>query len=212
MALEWNSRHESPPSPCSVHADHLLESAVKRPIVALLVSLPLDRLPVGERPRQWNPLAGLRGPGHRHRRSPEWAGVWTTSDSTYDCDGNFQEVSTSTDTVCGGERYSGDSIDFQCTGTATATSVNLTCTFSQDTLDCHFAYQSTIQGTLTGSTYRSVAVSSLTVTGSGPFCGFIPGYCDRIVTYGTRTGPAPATYCATPTTKTTWGRLKQIYR
>jgi hypothetical protein len=185
---------------------------VKRPIVALLVSL-LSIVSLSANAHA-NGIhsRGFKALGTGIVVPPEWAGVWTTSDSTYDCDGNFQEVSTSTDTVCGGERYSGDSIDFQCTGTATATSVNLTCTFSQDTLDCHFAYQSTIQGTLTGSTYRSVAVSSLTVTGSGPFCGFIPGYCDRIVTYGTRTGPAPATYCATPTTKTTWGRLKQIYR
>jgi hypothetical protein len=34
----------------------------------------------------------------------------------------------------------------------------------------------------------------------------------KIVSYGTRTGPAPAEYCLTSTRHPTWGQLKILYR
>src|SRR5437773_4796146 len=37
---------------------------------------------------------------------PEWDGIWTTADSTYDCTAGFTEYSTGKDTICGGRAYS----------------------------------------------------------------------------------------------------------
>src|SRR5213593_1854942 len=64
---------------------------------------------------------------------PEWDGIWTTQDSVYTCEGVFQGSSTDADTICGGKDYSPSgpmNITLVCTGTANATTIDVTCTGS----------------------------------------------------------------------------------
>ena len=64
----------------------------------------------------------------------------------------------------------------------------------------------------TGDTYRSVTVTNVTYSGTGLGCDLVPPSCTKVVSYGTRTGPAPAEYCLTPVKRATWGQLKVAYR
>jgi hypothetical protein len=144
---------------------------------------------------------------------PEWAGIWSEQDSTYSCLGVFKSASTNIDTLCAGKDYlSGGAIQFVCTGTANATSVDMTCTGSFPvTVDCAANYSIHVTGTLSSGTYRTVTTTDVTYSGTGAECGLLPPTCTQVNSWGTRTGPAPAD-CTTPTRHDTWGRLKSIYR
>jgi len=147
----------------------------------------------------------------------EWDGIWTTVDSVYTCAGVFQSTSTSEDTICGGKDYSpntgGSPITFVCTGSATATTFDMTCTGSGDIFtDCTANYTVVTHGTLSGSTNHFVTTVNVTYSGTGTGCSLLPPSCTQIDGWGTRTGPAPSAYCATPTRKSTWGHVKSIYR
>jgi hypothetical protein len=147
----------------------------------------------------------------------EWDGVYTTLDSTYDCNGVFQNTSTATDTICGGKDYSpnqgGSPVQFNCTGSANATSFDMTCTASFDVVpNCTAHFDVATHGTLSGGMYFTVTVVNVTFTGTDPLCAFETPSCNQYNSHGTRTGPAPAGYCATPTRRTSWGQVKTIYR
>lgn len=147
----------------------------------------------------------------------EWDGIYTTVDTTYDCNGVFQSTVTTTDgdTICGGKDYSpnsgGSPIVFDCTGTADASSFSMTCTGSGEIFTgCTADFTIVIHGTLSGGTYFDV--STINVTYSGSSCSGFPPTCNQFNSHGTRTGPAPTAYCATPTRRTTWGQVKMYYR
>jgi len=145
----------------------------------------------------------------------EWDGEWNTLDTVYTCLGAFQSTSTSTDTICGGKDYSpngyGSPINFQCTGSATATTIDMTCVGSGELFtDCNGDYTIVTHGTLSGSSYHTV--TTINVTYSGTACDFLPPSCNQIDTWGTRIGPAPVAYCATPTRSSSWGQVKVLYR
>ncbi len=147
----------------------------------------------------------------------EWDGIYSTVDTTYTCAGAFQSKSASTDTICGGKDYSPGgsygSITITCTGTADATSFSMTCTGSGPVFtDCDVNYSIVTHGTLSGSTVHTVSVINITYTGTGTGCSFLPPTCMQTDSWGTRTGPAPSAYCATPARTTSWGRLKTHYR
>jgi hypothetical protein len=147
---------------------------------------------------------------------PEWAGIWTTTDSVYDCNDVLTSTSTGEDTLCAGEIYSaeatGSPIVPDCQGSATATTVHVICTGTGAIGNCQADFTSVLDGVLTADDYRNELTISIVISGSAPECAFIPGFCNRIVTYGHRTGPAPPAYCATPTKATTWGQVKILYR
>jgi hypothetical protein len=141
----------------------------------------------------------------------EWDGTWTTLDTIYTCQGVFQSTSTDADTLCGGKDYSEGPNSLVCTGTADATTLDVTCTGSEPVItDCDANYSIVIHGTRTASTYFTVTTINITYSGTG--CGPIPPTCVQINTHGTRTGPAPTEYCATSTRRTTWGEIKALYR
>jgi len=146
----------------------------------------------------------------------EWGGVWATEDSTYDCAGVLQSVTANVDTLCPGEpAYAPQQspVAFDCTGTANATSVDVTCTGSSEFFpNCTATFTSTLRGTLTGDSYFLVSTTVLTFAGTAPECAFVPGYCTQVNSHGTRTGPAPIDYCQTAARPTTWGSLKLRYR
>lgn len=148
---------------------------------------------------------------------PEWDGIWTTADSVYSCAGDLQETDVSVDTLCAGAEYlpedPGTQIQFNCTGSADATTYTLSCTGSSEVFEnCTATYTLTAHGTRTGDTYFDVTTLEITYSGSGTGCEFLQGICTQTNTHGTRSGPAPAQYCSTPARSTTWGRVKQQYR
>ena len=147
----------------------------------------------------------------------EWDGIYTTLDSTYTCAGVFQSTSTDADTICGGKDYStgdpGGGITFQCTGSATATTFDQTCTGSVDVVtDCVMNFTIVSHGTRSTGSYRIVTTISVTYVGTAPECSILPPSCDQYNTWGTRTGPAPADYCLTSVKPASWGELKVRYR
>lgn len=147
---------------------------------------------------------------------PEWDGIWTSTDSTYDCPGVLQQVSSSTDTLCSGAVFFDPNLisgDVECTGAFTATTVNITCT-GVDTIitDCVATFTYNIRGTRTGDNAFLVTTITTSFDGAAPECGFIPDDCSQTNVHAQRTGPAPAAYCATPARPSTWGEVKIRYR
>ena len=62
---------------------------------------------------------------------PEWAGIWSTVDSTSDCAGGPVEVSALEDTICGGEAVTPPEdgpYEITCTGTVDGSTIDVTCT------------------------------------------------------------------------------------
>jgi hypothetical protein len=148
---------------------------------------------------------------------PEWDGVWSNLDSSYTCADVFQSTNTVTDTICGGKEYSpsgqSSSLNFSCTGTADATTLDLTCTASQIVFpNCTADYTIVFHGTLTGSTYHIVSTANSSYSGTGTGCGALPPICTQGDSWGTRLSPAPPGYCSTPTRSSTWGELKTRYK
>lgn len=146
---------------------------------------------------------------------PEWNGIWTVEDSTYnDCNVNSATYSSDEDTLCGGEAYEQENptCPVTCTGTATATTIDATCTSSCTVGDCTMDFNIHTVGTMTASSYRIVTTVNLIYSGTSEICSLIPPSCIRIVSYGTRTGPAPPAYCLTSAKPSSWGRLKLLYR
>jgi hypothetical protein len=146
---------------------------------------------------------------------PEWDGIWTNTDSTYDCNGVLQGTSTTTDTLCGGAVFVDPGalpVNFECSGTVTGNTINYSCTGRDTVGDCVLTFTYTSQGTRTGDDSFGVLNVTSTVEGTGFECGFIPVQCIQINTHGHRTGPAPAAYCSTPARSSTWGSVKTRYR
>jgi hypothetical protein len=147
----------------------------------------------------------------------EWDGTWATVDSNYICPTTLQSTSAGTDTICGGKDYSpntqGSPITFTCSGTATATTIDITCTGSLVVFtDCTANYTIVIHGTRSGDTFHIVTTSNTTYSGTGAGCNLLPPSCSQFDSWGTRTGPAPAAYCSTPVRPSSWGQLKVLYR
>ena len=147
---------------------------------------------------------------------PEWGGIWAVEDSTYDCAGVLQSVETSADTLCPGEQ----TIDpqqfpgtFDCTGSADATSIDVTCSGTSELFpDCAATFTSALRGTRTGENYFVVSTVEITYSGTAEGCDLVPGYCLQVNSHATRTAPAPVAYCQTPARPTSWGTLKVRYR
>ena len=143
---------------------------------------------------------------------PEWAGIWQSTDSTYDCTGAFTGTDTFLDTLCAGVTFEADT-SFSCTGGADANTYTQHCFGSGEVFpDCNYTFDIQTNGTRTGDSFFSVSVFSTTYSGTGKGCDFFPDSCIQTNSHSTRIGPAPAAYCATPVQGTSWGRVKSQYR
>jgi hypothetical protein len=143
---------------------------------------------------------------------PEWAGIWTVTDTTYDCTGAFKSTSTQVDTLCAGHGFT-PGTTITCTGNATSTTFDYTCTGSGEIFtDCNYAINVETHGTRSGESYSSVAVSNFTYSGTGKGCELFQNSCTQINQHGTRTAPPPAAYCASPVKPASWGKVKVLYR
>jgi hypothetical protein len=142
---------------------------------------------------------------------PEWAGVWTTTDTIYDCKGNVMQAGTSTDTLCANTQFEPNP-DYVCTTSATSTTFHQSCTGSGTVLTCTYDVTLESNGTRTGDSYSTVTTIVTHYSGPADPCALFPDDCTQVNTHGTRTGPADPVYCATPTLPATWGELKNRYR
>jgi hypothetical protein len=143
---------------------------------------------------------------------PEWAGVWATVDSSYLCTGALQSVTSSSDTLCTGQVFVIDS-SAVCTGTFDASSYTMHCTATGQVFpDCNYTITIDAHGTRTVDSFFSVVTFTTSYSGTGTGCDLLPPQCQQTNTHGTRTGPAPPAYCATPAVGTSWGKLKATYR
>ena len=147
---------------------------------------------------------------------PEWAGIWTVTDSTYDCSRVFQEVTVEDDTLCAGMLIYDPPPDVEvtvnCTGTVDANEVHAVCTGQGFFDPCTVDYTFTTDGVRTSSTFVIEARTEFQISGPSNPCDFVPDQCFIERSHGVRIAPEPAAYCATPATVTTWGQLKGIYR
>ena len=162
-------------------------------------------------------MMGLIHGGGQVTIPPEWDGIWAYADSSYDCIGNFTDESAGDDTLCAGAvvYQPEDQVptNFTCSGSANATTVDVTCTGSEEVVpDCTFNVSFTLHAIRTGTTFYAVSTTSATYDGTGLGCDFLPDFCDQTNTRATRTGPAPPAYCATPVLPASWGELKIRYR
>jgi len=181
-------------------------------VVVLATPLPAA---AGELPQL--SLSGILGALDDPVLPDEWGGIWDIDIDLRLCGSPTILFSDSeTDTLCPGASVdAGDSdpddptIIMECTGTATATRLEMTCTFSQvvEGGACTINSVITYEADLNGDSYTAVVRSESTVSGTcidqGDFCG------ESTIT-GTRVGPAPAS-CATPVELSTWGTLKSRY-
>lgn len=146
----------------------------------------------------------------------EWGGIWTVTDSTYDCSGVLQSVASSTDTLCPGEPAfdpQQSPVQIDCTGSADATTIDVICTGTSEVFpDCEASFTSSLQGTRSGETYFVVSTTRIEYSGTAPECDFLPDFCMQVNSHATRTAPAPVAYCQTPARPTSWGTLKVRYR
>ena len=144
---------------------------------------------------------------------PEWAGIWQYEDTTYSVCGVPEFTTESgTDTLCAGLSLDPDDvgIQFDCTGTVTATAIDVVCTGSMELFPgCTLNFTVTTTATRNGDNATYVNQFETTYVPTG--CAFQSDGCE--VTRGTltRTGPEPKS-CATPTREGTWGTLKLRYR
>jgi hypothetical protein len=144
---------------------------------------------------------------------PEWAGRWAFDDTTRACNrGAIRGITMGIDTLCAGVSLEPDTTggaQYVCTGTVTATEVDLQCTFGFSFEGCSVTYAQTIRASRNGDTATSFFRFSITST--PPLCAFMPDSCFEEYEGLARIGPAPPT-CATPVEPTTWGNIKIRYR
>jgi hypothetical protein len=146
----------------------------------------------------------------------EWEGVWTTTDTTYNCQGVRTGTSSSENTLCAGQSAydppTGEVI-FSCDGTATATEVHMTCSGAADVMpDCRVTVAIRIDVTRTDDAYFSVMTMQTSYAGTATGCDLLPATCEQRNSHGMRVGAPPVGYCGTPTLPSSWGKIKAHYR
>ena len=145
----------------------------------------------------------------------EWAGIWSVTDTLYNCPNSFLSTSTGLDTLCIGMEFEppeqDPSFTFDCTGTITATTINQTCTGTGDFSGCTVNFVITIVGTHSPTSYDRTTTINATYSGPPP-CDTYPPQCFIINSHGTLADPKPESYCDTPAEPMTWGKVKGIYR
>ena len=143
---------------------------------------------------------------------PEWAGIWSYSDTTYNCLGQVTGTSSGFDTLCAGQRFDTDP-SVSCTGSTTSTTYYQHCTSSGEIFpDCNLNTDVETNGTRNGDSFFSVTVFQSSTSGTAKGCDLFPPQCSQINSHATRIGPAPSEYCSTPAERATWGQLKSLYR
>lgn len=147
-----------------------------------------------------SPLAEIHMPA-------AWQGIWDQHDVVKDCATLVQIAETTVrDTLCANDSYNQG---FDCTGSITDTSFDITCT-STFTVFEGCSATITVHSTGTRNSDSYTAVSTVNTTYNGSNCGGIPNSCTRSEVTATRIGNATSA-CTTPLEPTSWSRLKARY-
>jgi hypothetical protein len=132
---------------------------------------------------------------------PEWAGIWSVTDSIFLCSGFFlfADSQPELDTLCTGMTFDfsdpEDPFQVTCSGTVTGSVVDVTCTGSgEDPPGCQLTVTIEYDATRTGENYVAETIVDIVATGSVSGC---ESACIRTKTVGTRVAPEPSSYCAT---------------
>ncbi len=141
-----------------------------------------------------------------------WAGIWSTTDTTRDCNGPSVMVSgTALDTLCAGAAFGPDTTQYQCSGTFTDTDFDITCTGQMAiTPTCSVTISGHLQGTRSGNVVRTTTTLNTTYTPT--LCAFLPDGCELTTGTSTLVGSAPPDCSMTPVQRKSWGGLKLLYR
>lgn len=184
-------------------------------LIACLALLP-GSAAAGKAPAGIKQILGIAAAASDVVIPQEWGGIWTSVDSTYGCLGDLQFVDGAVDTLCPGAMILDPGVfpvTYDCTGSADASTVSVTCSGSAEVFPgCVATYSYSMQGTRTGDSYLIVSNILTTYSGSAEGCNLIPDDCMQINSRGTRTGPVPTEYCETPALPASWGQLKVRYR
>ena len=142
----------------------------------------------------------------------EWAGVWSTSDTTRDCGSpTIKNVSTNLDTLCTGSSFGPDTTQYSCSGSTSANSYDITCSYTFEIITgCSVTINDHLQGSRVGNVVHST--STMTTTFTPPNCALQPDGCTVTTGVMTMIGPEPADCAMTPVRTGSWGRLKLLYR
>jgi hypothetical protein len=139
---------------------------------------------------------------------PEWTGIWSSSDSLYDCEGNLLfGLAPSEERICAGDPVEPpeEGVVFECTGDATPPDLDITCTGTETVGDCTTNFTFHLEETLVGSERRYVYTVNTTNSAEckdpGDFCFVLRGTKTRI-----------SSNCTTPIDKSSWGQVKSRYR
>jgi len=141
-----------------------------------------------------------------------WAGVWQFADTTFVCGTTDNgEPDAGLDTLCAGAQFfdDGSGVTFDCTGSATDTQADFTCTGTFSIVTCTITVTAVSHATRDGDTIHYDQTTTTTYTPT--LCAFQPDSCEHTSGVSTRVGPPPAS-CATPVEKVGWGTLKLRYR
>ncbi|NNF07040.1 MAG: hypothetical protein HKN21_09790, partial [Candidatus Eisenbacteria bacterium] len=99
----------------------------------------------------------------------EWVGIWQIEATSRFC--GSSEILTTTsivDTLCESESFNQDDpeVDFNCSGSATATTMNMTCTGTNPAgPGCDQNLSIVFEGTRNGDTYTITATTNVTYSG-----------------------------------------------
>lgn len=165
---------------------------------------------------QLDPVPGLLSFLDEDLVIPEaWAGIWQTNYTVYDCDSGFELFSDAQlDTFCTGTPFvdnGDDEIDFTCSGTVDATSVDIECSGSTSGgPDCAVELVWTMVGTRDGDSMTSTTTVTMTQVGSG--CVGPAVFCTRMEMTGTRIDAEPEECGLAPTDVLSWSTIKGLYR
>jgi hypothetical protein len=135
-----------------------------------------------------------------------WEGVWDVTAETRDCASDFlYGTDEYTDVVCEGDIFELES-GFNCTGTVTDTSYDVSCADQTTVLpDCVAFITFDSEGTRSGDSYSAVTIITTEYVGAG--CTGTQDTCLRIEEEATRTGADPD--CVnTPVDGASWGEIK----
>lgn len=145
---------------------------------------------------------------------PDWEGVWESDIRQEECDGTLVDTSVGTDNLCAGEPLLGPDTgtDLTCTGTISSTSIDVSCTGTQEIFtDCVATITVEMQGTRNGDSAEITSTVQATYEGSGFGCSQIPDTCNRIIATSTRTSLEPDC-TGVSTHDSSWGTVKARFQ
>ncbi len=144
---------------------------------------------------------------------PEWAGIWETVATEYEC-GSEDPVQTFSyqDTICTGSVVQDPESDYEitCTNTIDENTITIHCEATMEFDSC--IMQFTIDATTVREGETIQSTSTMVTHFEGEDCLDIPDQCIHWEETSTRIGPEPDPCDFTPVEPEAWGGIKNLFR